>query len=199
MTTPERVPAVPLRVLGAAVLWAYAGGLAAAVLIAVVALAALLVLGLTWFITRTTDVEAGVRTVVEAGGWLLGPIVTGGAIWAGTYASTRSGSWPRTLTGTIGAVAVGVALLLLGSSAFLAAGLALGWAIALPARRAGRVAARGLPLVLAGLAAPRLDDLATFTVVALLMASPLMAAAVVGGADRLWVAVATRRASLSGE
>jgi hypothetical protein len=71
---------------------------------------------------------------------------------------------------------VAVGLLLLDSSGLLAAGLAIGWALAIPAESPTHIAARSLPVLVVALIVPRLDDLSTSTLVAYLAVSPLAAA-----------------------
>ncbi|MGH8874967.1 MAG: hypothetical protein ACRDVM_06925, partial [Acidimicrobiia bacterium] len=94
---------------------------------------------------------------------------------------------PRALAGSAVAVAVGGGLALLGSPWFAAAGLAAGWAVAVPADRAGRVALRALPLLVASLIAPSWDDLTLWWRVLTLAVSPAGAALAVWALDSLWV------------
>ena len=119
---------------------------------------------------------AAMGETLRIAAWILAPIGLGVAVWVAAYGSTEEGSLPRTIVAAPAAVAVAVGLLLLDSSGLLAAGLAIGWALAIPAESPTHVAARALPMLVVALIVPRLGDLSSWTLVAYLAASPPAAA-----------------------
>ncbi len=112
------------------------------------------------------------------------------AVWVAAYASTEGGSRRRAAVGASGGLAVMAGYLLLGSSGLVLAGLALGWALAVPAERVGRVGARSVPSLLVALVMPRIDALPVLMLVAVLLVSPWAATLLGWLGDGAWEALA---------
>lgn len=164
------------RPLAVAVLWAFAVAIAGGALVGLGALIAggvALVMGL---FNDSVSASAAMGETLRIAAWIFAPIGLGVAVWVAAYGSTEEGSLPRTIVAAPAAVGVAVGLLLLDSSGLLAAGLAIGWALAIPAESPTHIAARSLPMLVVALIVPRLDDLSTWTLVAYLAVSPLAAA-----------------------
>jgi hypothetical protein len=164
------------RPLAIAVLWAFAVAFAGGALVGLSALIAggvALVMGL---FNDSASASAAMGETLRIAAWIFAPIGLGVAVWVAAYGSTEEGSLPRTIVAAPAAVGVAVGLLLLDSSGLLAAGLAIGWALAIPAESPTHIAARSLPMLVVALTVPRLDDLSTWTLVAYLAVSPLAAA-----------------------
>lgn len=134
----------------------------------------------------SVSATASMGETLRIAAWIFAPIGLGVAVWVAAYGTTEHGSLPRTFVAAPAAVGVAVGLLLLDSSGLLAAGLAIGWALAIPAESPTHVAARALPMLVVALIVPRLDDLSTLTMVAYLAASPLAAAISVYLGDLPW-------------
>ncbi len=191
ITTRAVAKALPL-----ALLWAYVAAVAAAVVVGVVALLTLVVAAAVWVFKRNLSIGGSVGEAVGVAVWIVGPLASGAAVGAAAFASTRRRSLPRTALGTGAAIAVGGSLLALGASGFALAALALGWSVAIPADKAGRIAVRGLPMLFVAVAATastwgRIADLGVWQLVLVLIVSPLLAAVWVWLADAGWGAVAS--------
>lgn len=112
-------------------------------------------------------------------------------IWVAAYASTGWGSRWRTALGVLVGLALGVGYTLLGAPLGVIVGLAAGWAVVIPAEKAGRVAVRALPALLVGLLSlPNLSGPVTVGLVAL---SPWIAALLVLLGDGAWAAIGRLR------
>ena len=193
--TPHRVVA---RALRPALAWAYVAAVAAAVVLGLVALVALIVSAAVWVFNRDLSIGGSVRDVSTVTLWVVGPLAVGAAVGGAAYASTESRSFPRTVAGTVVGLVIGAALAAIGAMSFVAAGLATGWAIAMPADGMGRVAARGLPAVAAGVTVSvwtwgRIADVSPWPMVAIFVLSPLVGALFVWMGDGAWAAVAARQ------
>jgi hypothetical protein len=174
------------RPLAVAILWAFAAAAAGGVIIGLASLIAggvALAMGL---FNDSVSATASMGETLRVAAWILAPIGLGVAVWVAAYGTTEQGSLTRTIVAAPAAVGVAVGLLLLDSSGLLAAGLAIGWALAIPAESPTHVAARALPMLIVALIAPRLDDLSTWTTVGYLAASPLVAAISVYLGDLPW-------------
>jgi hypothetical protein len=174
------------RPLAVAILWAFAAAAAGGVIIGLASLIAggvALAMGL---FNDSVSATASMGETLRIAAWILAPIGLGVAVWVAAYGTTEQGSLTRTIVAAPAAVGVAVGLLLLDSSGLLAAGLAIGWALAIPAESPTHVAARALPMLIVALIAPRLDDLSTWTTVGYLAASPLVAAISVYVGDLPW-------------
>jgi hypothetical protein len=174
------------RPLAVAILWAFAAAAAGGVIIGLASLIAggvALAMGL---FNDSVSATASMGETLRIAAWILAPIGLGVAVWVAAYGTTEQGSLTRTIVAAPAAVGVAVGLLLLDSSGLLAAGLAIGWALAIPAESPTHVAARALPMLIVALIAPRLDDLSTWTTVGYLAASPLVAAISVYLGDLPW-------------
>ncbi len=187
-----------IKALRPALVWAYVAAFIAALLVGLVGLLALVVASGVWVFNRELAIGGSAGEVIRYGLWVAGPVTVGVAVAGAAYGSTESRSFPRTVAGTVVGVAIGAALLGVGASGFAAAGLAAGWASAMPANRPGRIAARGLPMLIAAVVATvwplgRIDDLGRGLLVAVLLLSPLVAAVLVWIGDALWVAVLGRK------
>lgn len=112
-------------------------------------------------------------------------------VWVAAYASTGWGSRWRTVLGVLVGLALGVGYTLLGAPLGVVVGLAAGWAVVIPAEKAGRVVARSLPALLIGLVSlPNLSGPLTVGLVAL---SPWIAAVLVLLGDAAWGVVGRLR------
>jgi hypothetical protein len=164
------------RPLAVAILWTFAAAVAGGVIVGLASLIAggvALVMGL---FNDSVSATASMGETLRIAAWIFAPIGLSVAVWVAAYGTTEQGSLPRTIVAAPAAVGVAVGLLLLDSSGLLAAGLAIGWALAIPAESPTHVAARALPMLVVALIVPRLDDLSTWTMVAYLAVSPLAAA-----------------------
>ncbi len=184
------------RAVWVGVVWAYVGGVAAGLLLALaagVALAANGIIYLADYGTRTfsvSDVVAPVRVVF----WLVVPAAFAIALWSAAYVSTTRQSWIR---GSAGIVAGGVVALLFhitGLSGALLAGLGLGWAVALPAEHPARWAARAvLPVLIGAVVFPAWAGLGLPIVILILVLSPALAALFVWLPDIAYAGLVTGR------
>lgn len=182
------------RALRPALVWAYVAVFVAALLVILVWLLAIGVGAGVWVFNRDHLIMESAAQVVRYALWVSGPVTVGVAVAGAAYGSTESRSFPRTVTGTIIGVGFGAALLGVGASGFAAAGLAAGWGSAIPADRTSRIAARGLPMLVAAIAATvwpigRIVDLGRGPLVAVFALSPLLAALVVWAGDAAWAAI----------
>jgi hypothetical protein len=182
-----------VRPLGVSVLWAYVAALAGLVAELAVLVVTGLVAGAIWIIDRGVDVSSAITGAVRVGAWIVGPLALVAVVWVAAYGSTQQGSVPRAAVATPVALVAGVGLLLLQSIGFVAAALAVGWGVALPASGPSRAAVRGLPLVAAALALPRFDDVTFPVLAAALTVSPLTAALCVLLVDLPWRLAEYRR------
>lgn len=185
------------RALRPSVLWAYVAGVTAALALGLVALLTLIVAAIGWLFDRDLEIGGSVVRALGVSLWVVGPVALGAAVGAAAYASTRQRSLPRIVLGTAAAVAVAAALLALDASWFAAAALAFGWAIAIPADKAGRIAARGLPLIVAAAVATtaawgRIGDLRAWQLSLIVAGSPLVAGVWVWLADAGYAALSSR-------
>lgn len=179
------------RALPPALLWAYVSAVAAALAVGVVALLATIISGAVWVFSRETEIGESVSGSVGVALWIVGPLALGAAVGAAAYASTKQRSFPRSLVGTVAALAMGAGLLSLDASGFAAGALAFGWAVAIPADKPSRIALRGLPLlalaaILTTATWGRVGDLAVWQLGLVLALSPLVAALWVWLADWGW-------------
>ena len=174
------------RPLAVAVLWAVAVAVAGAVIVGLAALIAGGVAGIMGWFDDSTSASGAMRETLEIAAWIFAPIGLAVAVWVAAYGTTQQGSLPRTLLAAPAAIGVAAGLLFLDSSGLLAAGLAIGWALAIPAESPTQVAARSLPLLVAALLLPRLSDLSGWAIVGFMAASPVAAAAGVYLADLPW-------------
>lgn len=191
-----RAPGAIARPLGVAVLWTLAAALAGGL---VVGLAALIAGGVTVVMGLFNDsvsVTGSMRETLRVAAWIFAPIGLSLAVWAAAYGTTEQGSVPRTFVAAPAAVAAAVGLLLLDSSGLLAAGLAVGWALAIPAESPTHVAARALPLLIVALIVPGIDDLSTWVLVGYLSLSPLVAGLGVYLGDLPWTLLRRKQESL---
>lgn len=205
MTNPERPGFLrPMsmrgvsRALPSALTWAYVTLIVGAILLTAVGLGSYLVLGALWLFDRSREVAAPTWAAVGTSAWVAGPVAVGAAVWGAAYASTTARSVPRSVVGTVAAVAVGSGLLALGASLFAFAALAIGWALAIPAHSVGRIAARGaVPTAVAVLAMTwgwgQIDTYLLWQVAVLLVASPPVAALWVWLSDAVWMAARSAR------
>ena len=177
--------------------WAYAGGIAAALVIllaAGVALAANGIIYLADYGSRTFD-GANVSTAVSVVFWIVVPAAFAVSVWSTAYASTTRRSVMR---GSAAIVAGGVLALLFhlsGISGALLAGLGVGWSIAIPAEHPARWAARAvLPVVLGAMLFPGWDEgLGIPPTVLILALSPALAALFVWLSDVAYQGLVTVR------
>lgn len=181
------------RPLAVAVLWAYAVALAGGAIVGLAAVLAGMVMGVVWIFDRSTSIVGPMTETLTIAAWVCAPIGLVIAIWVAAYGSTREGSVPRTLVAAPAALAVAVGLLLLDSSGLLAAALALGWALAVPAGGPTRVAGRAVPLLIVALLLPELSTLEPWQAAIYLGAAPPLAALAVYASDRLWAILDRRR------
>lgn len=186
------------RALRPALVWAYVAVLISALLVALVGLLAVVVAAGVWVFNRDLSIGASATEVIQYGLWVAGPVTVGVAVAGAAYGSTESRSFPRTVAGTIIGVGLGAALLGVGASGFAAVGLAVGWGSAIPADRTSRIAARGLPILVAAVVATvwpvgQIADLGRGPLVLVFALSPLIAALVVWAGDAAWAAVAGRK------
>lgn len=152
-------------------------------------LVAAVVAGVAWLVGRGSGEPAGIDTVwrvVTFASALAAPLVIGLAVWVAAYGSTERGSRRRALVGAAAAAVGGAAYLLLGSSGLVLAALALGWSVAVPAERVGRIAARAVLSLAAALFMPAMGDLAGGWLVLVLVASPWVAVAFMLAGDAAW-------------
>lgn len=162
---------------------------------------AVVVAGAVWVFNRDLVIADAVWRVVGVGLWIAGPVIVGAAVGAAAYGSTEQRSFPRTAIGTAVAVAIGVALIGIRASGFAFGALAAGWAVAIPSDKLWRMAARGLPAVvaavlLAGVSLGRLEDAGTWPLVGVLGVSPLLAGLAVWLGDAVWQALTRRRTEI---
>lgn len=174
------------RPLAVAILWAFAIALTGGAVVGLAALIAGGVAAVVGFFGGEAPVAGSMGATLRIGAWVVAPLGLAASVWAAAYGATRQGSVPRALVAAPTAIGVSVALLFLGSSGLLAAGLAMGWALAVPGDSPSHVAARSMPLLLAALLAPRMGDVSGWTTVGLLIASPVVAAVGVLAADLIW-------------
>ena len=175
-----------LRPLGVAVLWAFAAALAGGAIVGLASLIAAGITGVVWLFDRSVSVPSAMADTLQIAAWIFAPIGIAISVWVAAYGSTQEGSIPRTLVAAPAAIAIAAGLLFLDSAGLLAAALALGWGLAIPAGSPVRAAARGLPVLIAALLVARLGDLSTAETVVYLMLSPIVAAAAVFLADLPW-------------
>ena len=155
------------------------------------------IVGIAWLVSGGSAGLADpalIWRVASVAIWIVAILVMGVAVWVAAYASTEWGSRPRALAGVAAAASAAGAYLLLGSSGLALAGLAFGWAIAIPAERVGRIAARAVPSLLVALLAPALEPLSGPALALALVVSPWLAALLVWLADLVWVFVTKRLA-----
>lgn len=183
------------RPLAVAVLWTFAAAAAGGAMVGIVSLIAGGVAATIWVFDRTVSIAGAMGDTVRIAAWVFAPIGLAVTVWVAAYGTTREGSIPRVLLAAPAAIAVAVALLFLDSSGLLVAGLAIGWALAMPFGSPTHVAVRALPLLVAALFFPRFDDLPVWTVIWILVASPAAAALAVYVGDLLW---GVRRKPLAG-
>ncbi len=175
-----------VRPLAVAVVWAYAAALAGGVVVGLAALIAGAVAAVAGIFNDAISVSASMEDTLRVAAWIAIPIVVGVAVWVAAYGATRQGSVPRAIVAAPVAVGTAIALYLLDSIGFLFAGLALGWALAVPAGSPTQVAARGLPLLVAALLIPGLEGLPGGWVILVVAVSPLIAALGVFGGQLPW-------------
>lgn len=186
MTVARSFKLAGARPLAVAVLWAFAIALTGGAIVGLASLVAGGVAGVLGLFGGETSVTGAMGATLQIAAWVFAPLGVAVAVWAAAYGATRQGSVPRTLVAAPAAIGVAVALLFLGSSGLLAAGLAIGWALAMPGESPTHVAARSMPLLVAALFVPRLDDVSGWTTVGFLIASPVVAAVGVFAADLIW-------------
>jgi hypothetical protein len=176
-----------------AALWSMVAALVAAAVVLLAGLVGAAIVGIAWLVSGGAAELADtalIWRVATVATWIVAALVVAVAVWVAAYASTEWGSRPRALVGTAAAGLAMAAFLLLGSSGLVVAGLGLGWAVAIPAERIGRVAARGVSSWLVALLAPGLGSLSGATLALLLAISPWVAAVLVWMSDGAWVLVA---------
>jgi hypothetical protein len=162
-----------------ACLWSLALVLLGAFALGVVALVAL---GITSLTGRGDVLDA-----VGLAGWVITTIAGATLVWVAAYASTGWGSRRRTIVGVGVGLALGAGYTLLGAELGVVAGLAMGWAVVIPAEKTERVVARSLPALLVGVVSiPGMTRLGFGGVVA---ASPWAAALLVLIGDAAWTAL----------
>ena len=187
------------RALPSGVVWSYAAGLAQVVIILVLGIVTALVSSVMYLLNNDVSVLDNIRTVVGGAVWVLTPVVLVVAIGAVVYAATTRKSLVRSAVGVAAAAVAGSGLFLVfGASTWVAATLAVGWGAGLPAERPGRVALRIIPpLALSAVPAVyqrlgRIDGLAAWELLLIVLLSPLLAALWVWLSDLLWVAGTAR-------
>lgn len=166
--------------------------LVGAVVVLLAGLVGAAIAGIAWLVSggEADLADTGlIWRVATVATWIVAVLVVGVAVWVAAYASTEWGSRPRALAGAAAAGLTVAAYLLLGSSGFVLAGLGLGWAVAIPAERISRVAARGVTSLLVALLAPGFESLSGATLTLLVAVSPWVAALLVWLSDRVWVLV----------
>jgi hypothetical protein len=168
------------------VFWAFAAALAGGLIVLLSSLIAGGVAGGIWIFNRSIAVTGAMGDTLRIAAWVFAPIGIAVSVWVAAYGATRQGSLPRALLAASAAIAVAVALLFLESSGLVAAGLAIGWALAIPATSPTRIAVRAVPLLVVALFLPRLGDLPVGMVVVTLVLSPPAAALGVFLADLPW-------------
>lgn len=175
-----------------AALWSMVAALVGAVVVLLAGLVGAAIAGIAWLVSggEADLADTGlIWRVATVATWIVAVLVVGVAVWVAAYASTEWGSRPRALAGAAAAGLTVAAYLLLGSSGFVLAGLGLGWAVAIPAERISRVAARGVTSLLVALLAPGFESLSGATLTLLVAVSPWVAALLVWLSDRVWVLV----------
>ncbi len=165
-----------VRPLAVAVIWTYAAALAGSVIVGLAAVIAGAFAAVAGVFSDGISISASIEDTLGVAIWITAPIVVGVAVWVAAYGATSEGSVPRAIVAAPVAVGTAVALYLLESTGFLVAGLALGWALAVPAGSPTEAAARGLPLLVAALFVPGLGDLPGGWTILIVAASPPIAA-----------------------
>lgn len=181
------------RSLLLAALWFMVGILIGGVVVVAAGVMAAAVAGVAWLVGRGTGELADgqlIWRVVTFAAVAVAPLVVGVVVWVAAYGSTERGSRPRALAG-IGAASVGLAgYLLLGSSGLILAALTLGWSLAVPAERVGRIAARVVLGLVAALFMPAIGGVSVGWLVLTLVTSPWAAVAFMLAGDAAWMAIA---------
>ncbi len=189
------------RAVWVGVVWAYVGGLAAAVLMLLAAGVALAVHGIIYLADygSRTFVIADVATPVSVVFWIVAPAAFGVSVWSAAYASTTQQSVVRGLTGiTLGGL---LALLfhISGFSGAAMAGLGLGWGIAIPAEHPARWAVRAvLPVLIGAVVFPQWEQMSTPVVVLILVLIPAVAGLFVWLSDIAYQGLVTVRQRTDG-
>jgi hypothetical protein len=187
--------AVVRRSVTIAALWSMVASVVGAMVVVSVGLIVAAVVGIAWLVSSGEGALADFDVVWQAARvatWVVAALVIAVSVWVAAYSSTEWGSRPRAVPAIGGAAVATTAYFLLGSAGLVLAGLGMGWAIAIPAGRIGRVAARAVVCLLAGLVVPSIDRLSGGTLAAVLVASPWGAALLCWVADGLWT-LTTRR------
>jgi hypothetical protein len=193
----EPNPGAARRASTVGAVWAYACGIAAALVIllaAGVALAANGIVYLADYGSRTFESE-NVATAVTVVFWIVVPAAFAVSVWSSAYASTTRRSVMR---GTAAILAGGLVALLFhlsGVSGAALAGLGLGWSIAIPAEHPARWGARAvLPVILGAVLFPSWDDGLSVPITVLILAlSPALAALFVWLSDVAYQGLVTVR------
>ena len=144
---------------------------------------ALIALGIATFSKQSGEV---IRAVTMAW-WVIAAVAGAILVWVAAYASTGWGSRRRMIVGAGFGLALGAGYTLLGAELGLVVGLATGWAVVIPAERTGRVVARSVPALLAGLIS--LPSLSRLVYAGVAVASPWAAALLVLIGDAAWTAL----------
>lgn len=184
-------PSVVWRALGISVAWSYVAGLAALVLVGVVALVSLIVNLVGYFFDSVRD-GFDLGTAWEPAvlvGWIVAPIALGVSIWVAAYGSTSSESVRRSFIATALAAIVGVGLWFAGTLGFVVATPAVGWTMAIPAEHPQRWVVRLLGAGAAVAFYPPWDELSTVALSAGVVTAPLVAGLCVLIGDLVWIGV----------
>jgi hypothetical protein len=184
------------RSLLIAALWSMVASLVGATGVMLVGLIAAAVAGVAWLISSGDSSLANLDLVWQSVGvatWVVAGLVMAVSVWVAAYSSTEWGSRPRALLGIAGAAVATAAYYLLGSGGLVLAGLGMGWAIAIPAERVGRLAGRAVVCLLAALLMPAIDALSGGLLAIVIAVSPWGAAVLCWVADALWALAMRRR------
>jgi hypothetical protein len=186
---------VAARAVLIAALWSMVAALAGVVVVVFVGLVAAAVVGVAWLTSNGGSALADTTVIWQAATvatWVVAALVVAIAVWVAAYASTEWGSRRRALVAIAGAGMAMVAYYLLGSSGLVVAGLGLGWAIAIPAERVGRVAIRAVVSLLVALLAPAFESLSGGVLALGLALSPWVTALLFLFSDGTWTFMTKR-------
>jgi hypothetical protein len=170
--------------------------LVGATVVVLVGLIAAAVVGVAWLVSSGDSSLANLDLVWQSVGvatWIVAGLVMAVSVWVAAYSSTEWGSRPRAFLGIAGAAVATAAYYLLGSGGLVLAGLGMGWAIAIPAERIGRLAGRAVVCLSAALVMPAIDALPGGLLAIVIVASPWAAALLCWVVDALWALMMKRR------
>ena len=169
--------------------------LVGAVVVLFVGLVVAAVVGIAWLTSNGEAALADTGVIWQAATWatwVVAVLAIAVSVWVAAYASTEWGSRPRALVAIVATAVAVAAYFFLGSSGLIVAGLGLGWAIAIPAERIGRIAVRAVTALAVALAAPSFESLSGAMLALVLALSPWVAALLFWVSDGAWTLLTGR-------